>query len=307
MSANHIAPTPCGMSINEELQAFLQDRDTRQLSPRTIQFYSDELMQWHDWVEDQGPALITTVTTKLLRSWFLHLATRRNKGGVHANYRALRAFLRWVWEENEFDHRNPIERVHLTYPRPDPLPPMPLDDLREILKTCEKKSELGDRDRALLLVLLDTGCRANELLSIHVGDISLGNGAIRIVHGKGDKSRSAYMGRKSRREVRKYLRHRADDSPESPLWATTQGTRLSYAGLRSMVRRRAAKAGVPAPPLHSFRRAFALTSLRNGMDIYSLQRLMGHSDLTMLRRYLRLTDMDLQEAHRRTGPVDNVL
>ena len=105
----------------------------------------------------------------------------------------------------------------------------------------------------------------------------------------------------------RYMRHRQDVGPSTPLWVTVRGTRLTYSGLRQIVRRRATKAGVPVPSLHSFRRAFALYALRNGADIYSLQRLMGHSDLTVLRRYLKQTEADLQEAHRKAGPVDNLL
>jgi site-specific recombinase XerD len=85
------------------------------------------------------------------------------------------------------------------------------------------------------------------------------------------------------------------------------GTGLTYWGLCQIARRRAEKAGVPVPSLHSFRRAFALYALKNGADIYSLQRLMGHSGLTVLRRYLKQTEADLLEAHRRAGPVDNLL
>jgi integrase/recombinase XerD len=88
---------------------------------------------------------------------------------------------------------------------------------------------------------------------------------------------------------------------------TVKGTRLTYWGLRQIVRRRAEKAGVRLPSLHSFRRAFALYTLGNGADIYSLQTLMGHSDLTVLRRYLKQTEADLREGHRRARPVDNLL
>ncbi|NLF02023.1 MAG: site-specific integrase, partial [Anaerolineales bacterium] len=61
------------------------------------------------------------------------------------------------------------------------------------------------------------------------------------------------------------------------------------------------------PTLHSFRRAFALACLRNGIDVYSLQRLMGHADLSVLRRYLAQTEADLQQAHAQGGPVDRLL
>lgn len=52
---------------------------------------------------------------------------------------------------------------------------------------------------------------------------------------------------------------------------------------------------------------FALTCLRAGMDVYSLQKLMGHSDLSVLRRYLQQTEADLKAAHEKAGPVDNLL
>ena len=73
------------------------------------------------------------------------------------------------------------------------------------------------------------------------------------------------------------------------------------------MRRRATKAGVPVPSLHNFRRAFALLSLRAGVDIFSLQRLMGHRDLTVLRRYLKQVQGDLQAAHEKAGVVDKLL
>jgi integrase/recombinase XerD len=59
------------------------------------------------------------------------------------------------------------------------------------------------------------------------------------------------------------------------------------------------------PKLHGFRRAFALNMLRSGVDIFALQRLMGHADLQVLRRYLAQNDEDNQLAHMRGGPVDN--
>lgn len=106
------------------------------------------------------------------------------------------------------------------------------------------------------------------------------------------------------RELMRYLRGR----PQSgPLFCTDAGRRLTYWGLRQIIRRRAEAAGVKSPSLHSFRRAFALLSLRAGIDIYSLQRLMGHADLTVLRRYLAQTEQDLKSAHEKASPVDRLI
>jgi len=81
--------------------------------------------------------------------------------------------------------------------------------------------------------------------------------------------------------------------------------RLGYDGLRGILNRRAQEAGVEEPALHDFRRAFALSMLRNGMDIFTLAKLMGHEGISVLQCYLKQTNLDTEEAHRRASPVDN--
>ena len=144
------------------------------------------------------------------------------------------------------------------------------------------------------------------MLALNLGDVILATSTVRVRQGKGSKDRVVFLGDLSKRYLVKYLDLRETLEPDGPLWVTNQGQRLRYHGLRSMVIRRAKKAGVPAPRLHDFRRAFALSSLRGGCDLISLQRLMGHADLTILKRYLAQTEADLRAAHARAGPVDNL-
>ncbi len=105
-------------------------------------------------------------------------------------------------------------------------------------------------------------------------------------------------------KVRICLRQRPSDADRA-LWVTVGGDRLTYSGLRQILRRRANKAGVTPPALHSFRRLFAVQCLRNGMDLRRPQKLMGHSDLQMLIRYTKLVTDDLRAAHLQASPVDN--
>ena len=294
------------LSLHEELSGFLIDKEAQGLSVRTTQLYQAELGCFCKYLEGQGIDSLLDITATAIRLWLLWLAETRNPGGVHVNYRVLKTFLRWCWMEYDIGSPNPITKVRPPKVVQQPLEPLPLPDLQAMLKTCERRTFTGDRDRALLLCLLDTGCRASESVALNVGDVNLHSGAVLVRAGKGGKTRTTFVGARSRRELSRYLRQ-SKDQANDPLWLTVQGTRLTYWGLRQIIRRRAERAGVPVPSLHSFRRAFALYALRNGADIYSLQRLMGHSDLTVLRRYLKQTEADLQEAHRRAGPVDNLL
>jgi site-specific recombinase XerD len=240
-----------------------------------------------------------------LRRYLLSLSSR-NPGGVHAAYRAMRAFFRWYEDEVEIQNwRNPIAKVKAPRVNVESLDPVSLDDVRAMLIQCPR-SLCGDRDRAILLCLLDTGCRAAEFVALDVGDVNLASGQVVVRAGKGGKSRTVFLGAKSRRELNRYLRRRRVKLGDS-LWLSQDGTRLTYAGLREVVRRLARAADIPCPSLHSFRRAFAIGCLRNGVDLVSLQRLMGHADLTVLRRYLAQVADDLGVAHAKGSPVDNML
>jgi len=291
--------------LGEEVTSFLIDKEAQGLSKGTVRLYRVELGYFHSFLQEQGALALLDVAPNTIRRWLLHLAQTRNPGGVHVNYRVLKTFLRWCWLKYDIESPNPITKVRPSKVVEQPLEPLPLPDLQAMFKMCERRTFTGDRDRALLLSLLDSGCRASEFVALNVGDVNLHTGAVLIRAGKGGKARTTFVGAKSRRELSCYFRQRK--SQNDALWVTVQGTRLTYWGLRQIIRRRAEKAGVPVPSLHSLRRAFALYALRNGADIYSLQRLMGHSDLTVLRRYLKQTEAGLQEAHRRAGPVDNLL
>ena len=287
-------------------ESFLTDRKASGLTLQSVEFYAFRLKDFIRYCDGQAVTLVQDITPDFLRRYLLALAEGHNAGGVHAAFRTLRAFLRWLEAEEVMppEWKNPIRKVKPPKLPTEPLKPVSLDDVAALLASCTQ-GDNAERDRALFLFLLDTGIRARELCNVNLEDVEFGAGAVLIRQGKGRKPRTVFIGRKTRRALRSYLRTRRDNSPA--LFVTVEGDRLSYNGLREILRRRARDAGLKdEPTLHQFRRAFALNMLRNGADIFSLQRLMGHSDLSVLRRYLAQTDQDGQAAHLRAGPVDRM-
>jgi len=285
---------------------FVVSRRAGGCSPRTIEYYRNELRFLCAYLESQGIQDVKSITPTHLRGFLLDTGERRNAGGVHCAFRVVKTFLRWFEAEYEpTGWQNPIHKVSAPKLEQKALPPVSMADLRAMLATCDK-SFTGARDRAIMLMLLDTGLRASELLALTTGDVSA-DGAVRVRHGKGGKSRVVFIGSKTQQALARYMRFRGDRGAGDPLWLGERGAPLHIGGLKSLVRRRAKLAGVPRPALHGFRRAFALLSLRAGMDVYSLQRLMGHSDLSVLRRYLAQTEDDLRDAHERAGVVDRLM
>ena len=296
-------PSLLALSFRE----FLLDRQARNASPGSLTFYRQKLTPFLDYLEAQSITDPDQATAKQVRYFLVALQeTGHTAGGQHAYFRAIRAFFNWLEQEGEIES-NPMARIKPPKVPEELLEPVRLDHLRAMLESCDMKTELGCRDHAVMLALLDTGARASEMTALNVGDIDLNTGSVVIRQGKGRKPRVTFLGAKSLRMLIKYLRFKPSKSTDAPLWTAKAGSRLTYTGLRDIARRRARDAGVPAPNLHAFRRGFAVLSLRNGADIFSLQRLMGHTSLTVLRRYLKQTEDDLQEAHRRAGPVDNSL
>ena len=152
---------------------------------------------------------------------------------------------------------------------------------------------------------MDTGARAQEVCEINLEDVELNSGKVIIRQGKGRKPRYVFINKTTIKALRGYLRTR-DDLRTQALFASKTMKRLTYEGLRQLVQMRSKLAALKKiPTLHDFRRQFALSMLNNGADIFSLQRLMGHQDIAILRRYLAQTTDDICIAHAKGSPVEN--
>lgn len=296
-------------ALHTWLRDFLLDVRAANRTDATLEFYREKLRRFLAFLEAQGITEPEGIQARQLRAFLVELSEERTAGGVHAHWRAVRAFVRFLVREDAIAD-NPLNKVRSPRVDQELLEPVPLATVEILIKTCDK-SEIGLRDKAMMLTLLDTGLRASELTGLNIGDVDLSDGSVVVRRSKGRKGRIVFVGRQASRAIAAYLRTREDVRAQSPMWLAYhrdgEYTRLAYDGLRDTIRRRAKQAGVAAPSLHSFRRAFALNMLRSGADVVSLSRLMGHGSLPVLQRYLKQLKEDLGDVHRQHSPVDNVL
>ena len=242
--------------------------------------------------------LISQITPSLIRDYLLILEERgHNAGGVHGYFRSVKAFLRWYWDELDIETVNPISKVKTPRLPVEPIEGISRDEFESLLSAC-KKTFLGERDRAILMVLLDTGIRASELCSIRLEDVNLIDSSILIRQGKGKKPRYVFFGKTTRKQLRRYLRY--TDSPY--LFINRFGEKLVFNALRQIVRKLCREAGIKEIGLHSFRRAFCLECLRKGIPEITIARLMGHTSTQLIGRYAKQTTVDLQNSYR--SPLD---
>jgi integrase/recombinase XerD len=215
-----------GGNLGISIESFLIDRKAEGVTKSTLEFYTIRLKHFLKYCDTQSVKLIEEITPDFIRRYMLLYAETHNPGGQHGTYRTLRAFFNWVDFEDvmPLEWRNPIKKVKA--PRVDlpPLEPISLEDIKSLL-ACSK-----ERDKAIFLFLLDTGCRANELCGIDLSDVDMGAGAVVVRKGKGRKSRVVFIGRKTRRALRVYFRKRRDNSPA--MFVNQFGDRLTYTSLK---------------------------------------------------------------------------
>lgn len=293
----------------EACETFFLDNAARRLTKPSQGYYTASLRQFTRWCDAQGVALLADVTPAHLRRYLVALQERTAPRGqplssayVHNLMRAVRRFFAFCVEDGMLE-RTPFRAVKLPQVERKVLLSLTSEEVRRALRVCTT-----ERDRALVLFLLDTGARAAEACSLTVGAVDMGSGAVTVERGKGQKGRYVFMGAAARKALRLYLATRGSPGPAAPLF-TAQGSErpLTVNALVQLMLRLQERSGVPHLTAHALRRTFAINCLRNGMDIHTLRVLMGHTDLDVLRAYLDFAQADLQTAHAKASPVDRLL
>lgn len=291
------------VKITDAYAAYRLDGQARRLTALTLRTYTQRVEPFVRWCDDQGVPYLQDITPTLVRSYLVLLQERElSSYTVNGIARAIKAFFNFCVNERMLAE-SPMRRVVVPKVDKKIMPSFTEDDVADLLAACKT-----EREEAALLVLLDTGVRASEFINLNGGDVDVGTGAVLVRQGKGRKDRTVYLGAKTRKQLmRYYAMERGTPTADEPVWLSINTKdRITDSGLRQLLKRLASRAGVQNVTPHTFRRTFALWSLRNGMSIYHLQRLMGHEDLQVLKQYLALVEGDAKAAHQKSSPVDNM-
>lgn len=272
--------------LSDAIDGFMLACRARKLSPHTIADYSRTLKRFLAHVGDMPMRDVTTVQV----SAFLASQPFSEKT-VHNYWIGLAAL--WTWAIREGHVQKHIVRI-VEKPKPRKVVIVPFTQ-EQVKAMLAQDGRTADRNRCVILLLVDTGLRASELCGLSFGDIDLVNRRVKVL-GKGNKERLLPFSKRTAQALFKYLSDQ--DGKEKPF----EFTRTSLAHLMQRIGR---KAGVADAHPHRFRHTFAVTYLRNGGDPYTLQTILGHSTMEQVRAYLALAQVDLETAHQRASPVEN--
>ncbi|MBX8466709.1 tyrosine-type recombinase/integrase [Deinococcus sp. RIT780] len=287
--------------LQQIINEFLLDGEARGHSVLTTRAYRTAFRAFTDWLSERQVDRINQLTPALLREYAVHCSATLSPGGAHARLRPVKTLLKWAHQEELVAH-DLTRRLPMPKLSREPLPAVRFGDFQKLLGAARVKSRSPLRDVALLTVLYDTGVRASEALALRLEDIRP-EGFLLVRQGKGGKSRSVPMERATLKAIRAYIHQERHEDPGSPVLFLAGDQPLTRGALDKLLERLSTFAGLPRLSAHTFRRGFAVQYLRNGGDVFTLQRIFGHSSLEMSNRYAQLMDDDVKVVHRRASPL----
>ncbi|MEZ6101897.1 MAG: site-specific tyrosine recombinase XerD [Pirellulaceae bacterium] len=275
------------------------------LSVNTCEAYGRDLSRFRQWLGTRDPTRLTIGDLSDYASWLHDLQLAPSSTSRHLV--SLKVFFRYLQLEGVIrDNLAELLGSQKLWQRvPEVLSPQLVD---QFLQAPKKYDTYWLRDRALLELLYATGCRASEMSHLKLRDTHLKDRYC-ICRGKGDKQRIVPLNETAVETVQRYLTdvrpELASQPPTPPEWLllSRRGRRLRREAIWELVKKYAARAGIPADiSPHTLRHSFATHLLAGGADLRQVQELLGHASITTTQIYTHVDTTRLKKIHNQFHP-----
>jgi len=302
------------MDLEKSIQELFVYLESQGYSVHSLEWYGVALRQFKKFLNDAGIHTIEEITQQVIYDYLLYLRNRPKMDGkpgklsisaINNAIKAIKGLFRYLCEVIETLPDNPTRKLKYLKARHAVINSYTEEQIRAILSYIPQKNFAGQRNSMLIQLLVDTGLRISEALSICVSNINFTKSLIRVV-GKGNKERLVPFGENSKKLLEQWIVIQSL-SETSKIFFAKGSDSISTAAIRNAFRKYGVLAGLKVTfRPHICRHTFALMFLRNGGQVFVLQKIMGHSTLDMTRRYVNMLTEDIQEEHRRCGPGDKL-
>ncbi len=290
---------------------FYQLKSMEGLADRSLKNHALHMKYFEEFICHLHPTdTVCCFDIEVCRMYVNYMLDEKQLSNVTVNIRlrTLKTFLKWLYIEGYLD--NDIStRIKLLKEPKDVIKPLSDKNVLKMLKAPDMTSYDGFRDYALMLLMLDCGVRVNEAVNIKVADVDLKSGLI-VIRGKIAKARTARYLPKSL-ETAKYIKsliNVANKNRCEYVFQSVYGGKISSERISRNFTGYGKKMGVKerCTP-HVFRHTFATNFVRAGGDVFTLQKILGHSTLATSRRYIQLNTDDLRKKHSKANLLNRYL
>lgn len=276
------------------------------LSQNTITAYLRDLEQYRTYLEKSYEITkIQKIERKHIETFLksLHKKDLSSKS-LSRKLTAIKGFHQFLLIENELDTNVAYDiespKVEKTLPQV-----LSVQEVIKIIEAVKGTDPLAIRNQALLELIYGSGLRVSELLDLKIADIHLLEGYVRVL-GKGNKEREVPLGDMSVQALRLYLtksRNQLTINSIDYLFLNQDGKRLSRQGFFKILRKIAKAAGIDRDVSpHTLRHSFATHLLEAGVDLRTLQELLGHEDIQTTQIYTHISQKHLKDVYLNTHP-----
>ena len=272
----------------------------RNCSPQTVKGYRGELNFMVRYFKDHDlPLDIQRITLQHVRQYLAYAKNDRNNSPASLNKKisVLRSFFSFLTGDESYGiDKNPVSRLGQVK-KGKKLPQiLSLEESRKFLLGIKEVSSYPERDFAIFLLFLHTGCRLRELKELSVSSIDLQERYVRFM-GKGDRERIVPLLEETCRALEEYLKVRKPLVETNQLFLNSRGMPISSEIIARTFKTLARKTGVYRKGLtvHKLRHTCLTLLLKEGIDLRTLQEIAGHADIATTQIYTHVAQVDLKK------------
>lgn len=278
----------------------------RGLSDETLRYYNEELKVFRYFLVDCLPDLLDDfmgLNADDIENYKHYLVHVRDSkvGNVNSKLKALKTFLRSTPLKNSV-----ATQIEFMKDEKYKVNAFTTKQLKKLLNQPKRRTYTGFRDYVIMILLLDTGIRSRELVSLEVKDYNPTENTLFIKKAKNGLSRVVPLSDKT-----VYLLNVLLDlnNQNEYIFQSINGDKMNRGTVYKKLHNYGVKAGIQDEArvsAHTFRHTFAKLSIQNGANVFELQKILGHQTLDMVRVYVNLYDTEVNKAHKKFSPIKNI-
>jgi len=289
--------------MRDYIDSFLAYMKTEKMaSPATIYDYSKEVKKFIDYIYSIGISDINLISTRIIRQYFYH--AKENRGLCQSSISKIisiaKSFFNYL-EEDDIITKNPTRKIRV--PKkvcriPSVMSKYEVDLIIRSVDFAPLRCRKNNiRDKLVISLLYYTGIRKSELLNLNWTDINLSKSTLIIRRGKGGKDRLIPLHREVARLLDKYLDERLPLKTEA-LIIGEQGKRMCNGSFRGLLKMYLTLSGLKRKgySAHTFRHSFATHLVEAGVDLFKVQKLLGHASLDTTKIYINFNSSQMARA-----------